>query len=145
MTTIRNPWNIPLKFSYFELIRNIFMGIVKIVHISLQWRKWKSTFCLRAKWLLPLEAVPGRFSMILFVKILRNYEIKTYTGVSFLIKFQVGGLQPYLKRLRHRYFAVNFAKFKKTPFPQKNKLKADFVFSSRSVPLPKRLTNGCGM
>ena len=83
--------------------------------------------------------------MILFVKILRNYEIKTYTGVSFLIKFQVGGLQPYLKRLRHGYFAVNFAKFKKTPFPQKNKLTADFVLSSRSVPLPKRLTNGCGM
>ena len=53
----------------------------------------------------------------MFLKILQNSQENTCFVVSFLIKFQVSGLQLYKKRLHYRCFPVNFAKLLRTPFP----------------------------
>ena len=48
------------------------------------------------------------------LKILQNSHESTCVRVSFLIKLQGSGLRPATllkKRLWHRYFPVNFAKF----------------------------------
>ena len=52
----------------------------------------------------------------MFLKILQNSQEITCFVVSFLIKFQVSGLQLYKKRLHYRCFPVNFAKLLRTPF-----------------------------
>ena len=66
----------------------------------------------------------------MFFKISQNSQENTRTRVSFLIRLQVLGLRLYLKRdygglklylkkrLWHRYFPVNVAKFLRTPFLQ---------------------------
>ena len=52
-----------------------------------------------------------------FLEISQNPQKNTCARVSFLIKLQAWGLQLYLKkRLWHRCFPVNFAKFLTTPF-----------------------------
>ena len=54
------------------------------------------------------------FSKKVFVEISQNSQENTYTRDSFLIKLQASGLLK--KRLWHRRFPVNFAKFLRTPF-----------------------------
>ena len=52
-----------------------------------------------------------------FLELLKNSQENTCARVSFLIKLQVPGLQLYQKkRLWHRCFLVNFAKFQTIPF-----------------------------
>ena len=53
-----------------------------------------------------------------FLEISQNLQGNTYARASFLIKFQVLGLQLYQKRLWHRCFPVNFVKFLRIPFLQ---------------------------
>ena len=67
------------------------------------------------------EAVARRCSVkMVFLEISQNSQENTCARVSFLIKLQaVPGLRPATllkKRLRHRCFPVNFAKFLRTPF-----------------------------
>ena len=53
----------------------------------------------------------------MFLEISQNSQENTCAGVYFLIKLQALGLQLYLKkRLCHRCFLVNFAKFLKQTF-----------------------------
>ena len=60
-----------------------------------------------------LEAVTRRCSVkMVFLEILQNSQENTCAGVSFLIKLRARGLR---KRLWHRCFPVNFAKFLRTP------------------------------
>ena len=65
-----------------------------------------------------MEAVPKRCSVKkVFLKILQNSQENTCDRVSFFNK--VAGLRPATllkKRLWHRCFPVNFAKFLRTPF-----------------------------
>ena len=73
--------------------------------ISLQWHK--STLCLKSR-----SSSREVFTEIMFAEIIQNYGKKTVLESLFLIKLQVGGgQQPYLQRLRHRCFALNFVKF----------------------------------
>ena len=54
-----------------------------------------------------------------FIVILENSKENVCARVSFLIKLQASGLRPETllkKRLWHRCFSVNFAKFLKTSF-----------------------------
>ena len=70
-----------------------------------------------------LENTTGRSShrtcsvQKVFSKISQNWQENTCAWVSFLIKLQVSVMQLYLKkRLWHRCFPVNFAKFLGKPF-----------------------------
>ena len=70
-----------------------------------KWHYIDSTNCQFAH-LLSIEAVPQRFSAKnMFLKITHNWLKNSCAGNSFLIK-----------RLRHRCFPMNFAKFLTTPF-----------------------------
>ena len=51
-----------------------------------------------------------------FLEILQNSRKSTSARVSFLIKLQADPATLLKKRLRHRCFPVNFAKFSRTPF-----------------------------
>ena len=54
-----------------------------------------------------------------FLKISQNLQKNTFVRVSYLIKFQASACNFILKkRLWHRCFTVNFAKFLRTPFLQ---------------------------
>ena len=58
-----------------------------------------------------------RYVKNVFLEISQNPQKNTCARVSFLIKLQAWSLQLYLKkRLWHRCFPVNFAKFLTTPF-----------------------------
>ena len=52
----------------------------------------------------------------LFLKILQNPQENTCTRGPFLVKLQVWACNLFKKRLWHKYFSVNFAKFSRTPF-----------------------------
>ena len=66
---------------------------------------------------LLIEAVAQRCSLRkLFLEISQNYEENTCTRVSFLIKLQAVPATLLKKRLCHRCFPVNFAKFLRTRF-----------------------------
>ena len=54
----------------------------------------------------------------LFLEISQNSQENTCARVSFLVKLQAWGRQPYQKRHWHRCFPVNFAKFPRAPFLQ---------------------------
>ena len=51
-----------------------------------------------------------------FLKLWQNSQENTCAGVSLIIKLQAQPATSLKKRLRHRYFPVNFAKFLGTPF-----------------------------
>ena len=51
-----------------------------------------------------------------FLEISENSQENTCATVSFLIKLQAARATLLKKRLWHRYFPVNFAKFLRTPF-----------------------------
>ena len=62
------------------------------------------------------EAVVQRCSIKwVFLKISQNSLENTCARVSFLIKLQASPATLLKKRLCHRYFPVNFAKFSRTP------------------------------
>ena len=61
--------------------------------------KYRTSNCCK------IEAVIQRCSVKVFLKILQNSEENPCARVSFLIKLQLK------KRLWHRYFPVNIAKF----------------------------------
>ena len=70
---------------------------------------------LQLPWVGITEAVVRRCSVKkVFLKISDNSQENTRARVSFLIKLQASGLLK--KRLWHRCFPVNFAKFLRTPF-----------------------------
>ena len=53
-----------------------------------------------------------------FLKYSQKSQENTCVGVSFFIKLQTRSLQIYYKRLQHRCFPANFAKFLRTPFSE---------------------------
>ena len=64
-----------------------------------------------------LEAVVRRCSVKkVFLEISENSQENTCVRVSFLIKLQAAPATLLKKRLWHRCFPVNFAKFPRTPF-----------------------------
>ena len=69
---------------------------------------------------LKAEAVFRRCSVKkVFLEISGNSQESTCAKISFLIKLHASGLRPSIllkKKLWHRYFPVDFAKFLRTPF-----------------------------
>ena len=99
-----------LKYYQKEwLIINVLVRRFKVLLISI------------AAILLGLEKTfrsshPRCYVKKVFLKISQNSHENTCARVSFLIKLQARGLLLLKKRLWHRCFLVNFAKFLRTPF-----------------------------
>ena len=69
-----------------------------------------------ANGLLAVAVVPGCSVKNVFIDILRNSHENTFVGVSFLMKLQEPKSATLLKRrLSHRCFHVNLAKFSRKP------------------------------
>ena len=69
----------------------------------------------------PEAAIGGVLQKNVFLEISQNSQENTCVRVSFLIKLQTSGLRPATllkKRLWHRRFPVNFAKFLRVNFLQ---------------------------
>ena len=79
-----------------------------------------------------MEAVTQRCSVEkVYLEVPQNSQENTYVRVSFLIKLQASGLQLYLKRrLWHRCFTVNVAKFLRTPFLQNSSGRLEKFFKN---------------
>ena len=108
--------------------------------ISLQWHK--STLCLKSQ-----STSREVFTEIMFVEIIQNYGKKTVLESLFFDKV-AGWRRPatLLTKTPTQVLCLELCEIlKNTFFAKTSTITVFFVFSSRSVPIPKIITNRCGM